>query len=377
MKLVFVGDLCVSIPKLPELSESVKKILTSSNIVCANFEGPIIHFGTKVAAKAGPAIYQVDQVLNLLDKCNITHLSLANNHIMDYGESGLSCTLDKLKCYAVYGAGLSSENAYRSIFYEENGNKIALLAFGEAQFGALGCEPFQKAGFARVDVPLARQAVINARKKANWVIVQIHAGLEMVDIPLPEWRERFREFIDLGADLVIGHHPHVLQGSENYKNKMIYYSLGNFYMDIMLNQINPGSGGLLEVIIENNKLVSKLTPLKVTLSSIDIDSTEKALNHYQNLCKKINMTEEYFSEINNICNQFWNDVYSKYYESAMTGLGTTPNILAIHRVIRQFISFVIRRRWNNKFNELMLIHNIQIESHRWVVERALSNRVLK
>jgi poly-gamma-glutamate synthesis protein (capsule biosynthesis protein) len=66
---------------------------------------------------------------------------------------------------------------------------------------------------------LARQAVINARQEAGWVIVQIHAGLEMVDITLPERRERFREFIDL----VIGHRPLVLQGSEIYKSKTIHY----------------------------------------------------------------------------------------------------------------------------------------------------------
>jgi poly-gamma-glutamate synthesis protein (capsule biosynthesis protein) len=258
MKLLFAGDLCVSTQNSPGLGESIRNLFSSADIVCANFEAPMIQLGTRAAPKAGPSIHQTDQVLGLLEKCGITHLTLANNHIMDYGESGLRCTLDKLNRYTIHGAGVSLEEAYQPIFHEQDGHKVALLAFGEAQFGALGMEPFQQAGFARVDAPLARQAVIKARQEADWVILQIHAGLEMVDIPLPEWRERFREFIDLGADLVIGHHPHVLQGSETYKNKTIHYSLGNFYMDVMLKQANPGSGGLLEVVIEGNELKSNL-----------------------------------------------------------------------------------------------------------------------
>lgn len=377
MKLLFAGDLCVSTQNTPELTESMGKLLASSDIFCANFEAPMIQLNTRAAPKAGPSIHQTDQVLGLLEKCRITHLTLANNHIMDYGESGLRYTLDKLNRYMLLGAGVTSEDAYRPIFHEQNGHRIALLAFGEAQFGALGIEPFREAGFAWVDAPLARQAVIKARQEADWVIVQIHAGLEMVDIPLPEWRERYREFVDLGADLVIGHHPHVLQGSETYNNKTIYYSLGNFYMDVMLKQANPGSGGVLEVVIDGNELKSKLIPLKVTLDTIDIDCTDEALSHYQSLCTKIGVDSKYFAEINSICKEFWEEVYSGYYESAMTGLGTVPNFLAVRRIARRLLGFIVRRRWSNETNELMLIHNIRIESHRWVVERALSNRVLK
>ena len=377
MKLLFTGDLCVSAQNTPELGESISHQFSSADIVCANFEAPIIHLGTRAAPKAGPSIHQTDQVLVLLEKCGITHLTLANNHIMDYGESGLRCTLDRLNRYTIHGAGVTVEGAYKPILHVQDGQKIALLAFGEAQFGALGTEPFQQAGFARVDAPLARQAVIKARQEADWVIVQIHAGLEMVDIPLPEWRQRFREFIDLGADLVIGHHPHVLQGSEIYKNKTIYYSLGNFYMDVMLKQANPGSGGLLEVVIKGNELKSKLLPLKTSLTAIEIDSSDEAIRHYQSLCTKISVNIEYFSEINSICEEFWKNVYSGYYESALNGLGTTPKLLAARRIARRLLGLIVRRQWNNELNELMLIHNIRIESHRWVVERALSNRVLK
>lgn len=377
MKLLFAGDLCISKQNTPELGESIDGLFFSADIICANFEAPMVQLDTRAAPKAGPSICQTEQVLDFLKNCGITHLTLANNHIMDYGESGLRYTIDKLKHHTIFGAGLSLEDAYRPIFHDQDGHKIALLAFGEAQFGALGIEPFHKPGFASVDAPLARQAVINARKEADWVIVQIHAGLEMVDIPLPEWRERFREFIDLGADLVIGHHPHVLQGSEIYNNKTIYYSLGNFYMDVMLKQANPGSGGLLEVVIEGNELKSKLIPLKVSLSCIEIDNSDKAISYYQSLCTKIDVDSKYFSEINSICNYFWEEVYSGYYESAMTGLGTTPNFLALRGIVRRFLGFIVRRRWNNETNELLLIHNIRIESHRWVVERALSNRVLK
>ena len=92
---MIADDLCVSKQNTPELGELIGKLLASANIVCVNFEGPMIRLGKRVVSKAGPFAHQTDQVLGLPEKCGITHLTLANNHIMDYGESGIRFTLDK------------------------------------------------------------------------------------------------------------------------------------------------------------------------------------------------------------------------------------------------------------------------------------------
>jgi len=373
-KIIFLGDLCVSGSVVPAVSPAANSILQSANFVCINFEAPVIQPGTAPAPKAGPSIHQTEIALDVVTLCCTTHLNLANNHIMDYGGSGLRTTLRMLDKHNIIGAGMSRKSAYQAAWVEHNGERIALLAFGEAQFGALQ-DLSDDAGFAWIDSPDARRAVLEARTKADWVIVQVHAGLEMVDIPLPEWRTRFRELIDLGADIVIGHHPHVLQGSECYKDKMIHYSLGNFYMDVMLQQAVPGSGGLLEVIIEDGILSSRLIPLRVTQQLIDLDESKKTHQAYQAICYKLTDDAAYMKEIEDICEKFWVDVYSKYYEFASTGFGAKPNISAGLKLLRRLLAYLIRQRWNTQSNELMLIHNIRIETHRWVVERALSKRV--
>jgi poly-gamma-glutamate synthesis protein (capsule biosynthesis protein) len=376
IKLIFLGDLCISSKSQPLLSDSVDSLLDTADFVCVNFEGPIFDSLAKLSPKAGPTISQNDIVLNFIKKCRVTHLNLANNHIMDFGISGLKSTLKKLKTFKVFGAGLSFNEAYKPQIIQYDGKRIVLLAFAEAQFGVIR-DSSEKAGFAWVDSPEARRLIQKARDSADWVIVQVHAGLEMVDIPLPEWRERYRELIDLGADLVVGHHPHVLQGSEIYKGRAIYYSLGNFYMDVMLKQDNPGSGGLLEVTLQNDKISSRLVPLNVTQDLVKIDESKEALNSYKELCKKITNERNYLSEIDQVCDTFWLKVYSRYYESALMGVGTDIRFFSFFRFFRMLLSLILRFRRKARANNLLLLHNIRIESHRWVVERALSRRGLK
>jgi poly-gamma-glutamate synthesis protein (capsule biosynthesis protein) len=376
MNFIFLGDLCISGTNRPALSQSIDNLFKNANSVCINFEAPLIDNSIVVTPKIGPSISQTEFALQLVKDCCTTHVNLANNHIMDFGAAGLEMTLAKLQGISTIGAGLTYGDAYRASFVGVEGQNVALLAFGEAQFGVLQDQCVDMAGFAWIDSPDARRSILRAKEMAKWVIVQVHAGLEMVDIPLPEWRDRYRELIDLGADLVIGHHPHVLQGSECYKGKMIHYSLGNFYMDIMLQQVEPGSGGLLQVFIDDNELTSRIIPLQITLDLIDIDESSDARQAYHILCKKLSDEVAYYAEIKNICDFFWATIYSKYYNFALTGLGTNGSISNGVWLLRRILALK-RRRSISRTNELMLIHNIRIETHRWVVSRALALRSLE
>ena len=380
-KLLFAGDLCVSTAAQPIVGQRLLELLHAADFVCINYEAPLGAVSAVPAGKAGPAIRQIKQSIDLVRTCMASHLNLANNHIMDFGRAGLQNTLEAFPDLPCLGAALRGRDAYRATWIEHNGQSIALLAFAEAQFGVVNEPATAQAGFAWIDHPLARRTILEARQVADFVFVQVHAGLEMVDLPLPEWRDRYRELIDLGADLVIGHHPHVLQGSEKYRGKMIHYSLGNFYMDIMLRQAAPGSGGVLLVDIDSSgesagnppSITSRMIPLRVTRDAIDLDESEKAAAHYANLCHRLTDETTYRAEIQEICHRFWRETYAKYYESALTGFGTKPNLSAAKCIIRRFGGSLLKRRNRTLANELLLLHNIRIESHRWTVERALAH----
>jgi hypothetical protein len=374
MDLLFLGDYCVCGPTTTRPTGELAAMLRAADVACVNFEGPVVVPGMRPAPKVGPSIGQPPSALEHCQDWGVTHLSLANNHIMDFGQAGLAATLSRLGGLSAFGAGLDFDAAYRSSQLGAANQRVALLAFAEAQFGVCRDESSHTGGYAWIDHPRARQAVREARAKADWVIVQVHAGLEMVGLPLPEWRQRYRELVDLGADLVIGHHPHVVQGSESYKGRMIYYSLGNLCMDAMFGETDPSSGAALRVSINDAGIKSEFLPLQIAAGKIDLDRSPAPLAAYSALCDTLVNSDAYYAQIQRICDEFWAQIYAGYYASALTGLGTSPTFHQAWRTIRRLVGSFLKNRHDRRANELMLIHNIRIETHRWVVERALADQ---
>lgn len=375
-RLLFLGDFCVSSQIKPTLAPNARDLFESADLICVNIEAPVVSSVHHPVSKVGPVIGQSTLAVDLCREFGVSHLTLANNHIMDYGRDGLLNTLDQFDGMAFLGAGLSFDQAYTPYLFEKSGTRIAMLSFAEAQFGVLQDDFMNDfAGVAWIDHPRARQAVREARGFADFVIVQVHAGLEMVDLPLPEWRIRYRELIDLGADLVVCHHPHVIQGSECYKGKMIYYSLGNFYMLDALGNGQFGSGAVLVVNVEGDTVDSELIPLRTSACEIDLDTTGEESAQYQRLCRVLSDNAEYIAQINKVCDVFWQQVYARYYESALFGLGTRPSIRTAYQLLRRLAGRFVYGKRVSSTNELLLLHNIRIESHRWAVERALRNAV--
>lgn len=375
MKLLFGGDLCLTGSDVPALGEAARVLFSRADLVCFNFEAPSCDASAlRAAPKAGPAMAQSPAAVDLLRACSATHVTLANNHVMDYGREGLAQTLERLGEIRAFGAGLGFDDAYAPAFVQRDGMRIALLAFGEAQFGVLREPAPDAAGYAWVDHPRARAAIGAARANADWVLVQVHAGLEMVDIPLPEWRDRYRELIDLGADIVIGHHPHVLQGMEFHRGKPICYSLGNFCMEPMRAQADPGSGGLLEIEIGAGTLTTRMHALRLDGGAIELDDGAAATARFGDLCRQLAEARSYADKVQAVCDEFWRDVYAGYYESALLGLGTQGRLGGIGALLRRLVGRLRSPGEDDAANELLLLHNIRIETHRWVVERALSRR---
>lgn len=161
-------------------------------------------------------------------------LSLANNHMSDFGETGVIDTLRYLDSVDIAhaGAGRDAVEAGRPAFIEANGIRFAFLAYtytaSEAGEG--------RAGTAFMRTERMREAVQAAKQRADFVIVSMHAGDEYVPLPNDQQKTFARAAIDAGAELVIGHHPHVVQTMEQYRGKYIFYSLGNFIFDQMWSQ---------------------------------------------------------------------------------------------------------------------------------------------
>lgn len=161
-------------------------------------------------------------------------VSTANNHMWDYGKAAFFETLANLERAGVKyaGAGRTREQAYAPVVVEAGGLRVAFVAF-TGIWNQGGLEYHE----ARDHVAKAgREAVIAGVKAAralagvDFVVVSYHGGEEYVSVPLQLAIDLHRAAIDAGADAVLGHHPHVTQAIEVYKEKPIFYSLGNYLM---------------------------------------------------------------------------------------------------------------------------------------------------
>lgn len=208
--------------------DATREILRQSDVVTGNLEAPVASKGVEFTGKrfrfkAAPLAAKA------LKNAGFTHLSLANNHILDFGEEGLQQTLAALDANTIVysGAGLSLSSARKASIIGVKGVRIALLSYSLTypdEFYAGVDRPGTAPGYASIYTADIRKA----KESADCIIVSFHWGGEGLDRPKPYQVAAAHRAVDAGADIVLGHHPHVLQGVEYYGKGVIFYSLGNF-----------------------------------------------------------------------------------------------------------------------------------------------------
>ncbi len=234
MKLLFTGD--VNFHGIDNMSTEVAKELLceampyfkAADFVIPNLECPLADEGKYAPiGKSGPPLICAQRNIEFLKVMGAHAVTIANNHIGDYGDGALFDTLKLLSDNGIKyaGAGKNVEEAYKACRFEKDGESVSVLSVCETEFGTAGDNSAGGAGYA----PRRLFAAIRREKEAaNKVIVVFHGGNEFVSLPSPDTVERYRLICDMGADAVIAGHTHAPQGYEMYDGKPIVYSLGNF-----------------------------------------------------------------------------------------------------------------------------------------------------
>ncbi|WJH37584.1 CapA family protein [Paenibacillus sp. CC-CFT747] len=158
-------------------------------------------------------------------------VNLANNHILDYGQDALLDTFDNLKKNGIpyVGAGHNSQEAFEPVILDKKGMRIAFLGFSRVvPDNSWKASPNHPGVADTYNYTVPVESIRKAREKADLVVVIAHWGVERQSQAEAYQRDLAHRYIEAGADLIIGGHPHVLQGFEKYKGKWIAYSLGNF-----------------------------------------------------------------------------------------------------------------------------------------------------
>jgi poly-gamma-glutamate synthesis protein (capsule biosynthesis protein) len=252
MTIFFGGDTMLDDDAMPliaergydELFRNIGYLTKNSDIAIVNLEAPITTGGRPISLEKPGIFKQHPASIDAFEKAGIDIFVLANNHILDYGETGLDDTLRHLtekKLYSL-GAGMNEQEARRGIIVniESRGEsslvRIGILSYMEMYKDYIDKYPF----FASKDSPgvaaLTPTSLINDIERigplVDVIIMSLHWGDDYK--PVRRLQNYFgRLAIDLGADAVIGHHSHSNQPVELYKGKPIIYSIGNFVFGLL------------------------------------------------------------------------------------------------------------------------------------------------
>lgn len=268
MKLLFVGDIVLD--RQIAFSDEFLEFARSHDYQIANFEAPIRGNGSPIP-KAGVHIQSDPRFLPSLRRA-FNVLTVANNHTMDFGPKGLSSMKFAFQAheFLTAGSGTTIDEAFTPL---QLGNAY-LFAVCENEFGGV---TYESPGVAVFDHLRVLHSKIQEYKQKGPVIVCYHGGSEIIPIPQSYLRDRFQMLRDFGASLVIGHHPHVVQGYENN----IFYSLGNFFCEGGKFSQYENSEWALCVSYDTETNAYELRHVKTTNGTLEFtDKTEKlnALN---------------------------------------------------------------------------------------------------
>ncbi len=270
--LVAVGDIMLSRAVGRRIASSgdfnfpfrnIAPIIQKADIAFGNLESPIAAGGTDqenyFSFKAEP------KTAEGLKFAGFDVLSLANNHSMDWGGDALLEAINTLSSRGIraVGAGKNNEEANAPVIININGIKIGFLAYTLIYPREIWATE-TRAGTSEFSFVSAEENMHHLRKEADVVVVSFHWGEEYEMKSSEEQQQIARAIIDAGADLIIGHHPHVVQEVERYKNGWIAYSLGNFVFDQYFSK-ETMDGLLLQVNIKGNK-ITELSQVKIQLN---------------------------------------------------------------------------------------------------------------
>jgi len=284
LKISFVGDIQMS-GKVAELIDKngddfpfhyVKSMFEQDDLTVANLETPITTGG--VPAEDKQFVFKsAPGSASALGKAGVDMVTLANNHVLDHGVTGLMDTMKHLDAAGIqhFGAGKDEEEAFKIAYVERKGKRIALLGFSrvlpKSSWFAKGKNPGVADTYSSAK---AREKIAEARKKADFVIVTVHWGAERADKPNAVQKQLAREYVDAGADLIIGSHPHVLQGFEQYKGKWIAYSLGNFVFTRSSNPMTWETAVLQVTLNHDGSCALQMFPFHANLGqAVPMDQT--------------------------------------------------------------------------------------------------------
>ena len=367
--LVFGGDFCPTEhveaalrfrDNPSELLGPAAILFRQSDLAIVNLEYPLTRVDKKLV-KYGSHQKGCPETISVLKEAGVDLVSLANNHILDYGEEGMTDTIKTCNDagIATFGAGITREEAGKPYIAQTKGRRIAFLGICENEFSTAKDGRGGACGLAPI---MNHYAIAEAKKNADIVIVLLHGGSEFTHYPSPGMMRTCRFFADSGASAVVCHHPHYVQGYEVHNGVPILYSLGKLFYTRM------SDPDILEIpIAKISFTTSRLEPavhfdfLELSLGQMRLTemSEDKAIamkERFRIYSEALASPEVIFTE--------W-DQYCKRRENVYLALALAIHPLAYRIARRVGVERFVKRYARQKNKELLTLENlIRCESHQ-------------
>ncbi len=263
MRILISGDFCpqnrvsqqIEKGNLEPVLGQVREVTAKADYSIVNFECTITKGVESPIVKQGPNLQCNSKGLETVKWAGFDCVTLANNHFRDFGDEGVKNTLDKCRELWIdtVGGGIDIKEASAILYRQIDENTLAIINCCEHEFSIAtethgGSNPLN---------PIQQYyAIIEAKKKADYVLVIVHGGHEHWQLPSPRMKEIYRFFIDAGADAVVNHHQHCYSGYEVYHEKPIFYGLGNLCFDRKGNWGSKWHDGLLLLLTFEDVMVN-------------------------------------------------------------------------------------------------------------------------
>ena len=375
-KIIIAGDFYISEPYQGSalISEDLQRYFASVEHFVVNLEAPILNESSRSKiAKTGPSLQMLAKVINpLLNEFNISIVTLANNHIFDYGVNGLTDTIENLRLSGIrkVGAGLNEKEINETLIFSlTNGIKVAVINFCENEFSTLsnfdaGANPYNLINNCK--------KILETKVVVDKVICIVHGGHEYIDVPSPRMINAFRTLVDFGADAVLCHHAHCISTHETYKDAPIFYGLGNFLFTLSSKHECWYSGLVVELEILRDQ------PIKFDFKILSQDKTTFSVGFSsdsvtKSVMARINQLSVSLKRPNEVQNLWEREIFAlkDEYLSLVSPSGSFSS--------KWLISFfwrtkLFRRLFTPSYTAIML-NLLRCEAHRDALELILKQKL--
>ena len=336
------------------IGPELRDVLNKSDYNIFNLEAPLTDNLDSKIYKNGPSIRIKECCVSAIKEMNVSMLSLANNHIMDYGENGLLNTLKQLNKFKIsyVGVGNSVYEAKKPFYFDVGKRKYGVYSCAEHEFSiATNTKP----GANPYDALETYDDIEEAKSKCNYLIVLYHGGKEFYQYPSPLLQRQCRKMVDKGANLVICQHSHCIGCQEIWKDATIVYGQGNFLFDDGTDSLLWNEGMLVRI---SDDLEIDYIPIEHINNTVRMsgENREKILLDFFKRSEKI-------QDINFIENQYRNFASLNIEEYLLQLKGTDNIFIRCLNKIFKFNKKTLFSRYRI-YNRLYIQNIMECEAHR-------------